>query len=147
MYKAHKKYQAVNAEKKTLVWLRTWTHHDAFVQVAVVLGQVHTDPDYTGVSHLTVVHRQGGHGHGAFVLRGLSRFRPSTAARRGWRARRSRGVWRGGRRGAGRGWGRGRGGKGGREGLRHIVARAVKGLQRTRVGDGDKRNWWVALEI
>lgn len=45
---------------------------DAFVHIPVVLTHVNAHPDYTGVCHLPVIHRQRGHGHGAFVVGGES---------------------------------------------------------------------------
>lgn len=48
-------------------------HQDALVHVAV--ASLHTDPHYTGVSHLSVVEGEGGHGHRALVMRGQQGFR------------------------------------------------------------------------
>lgn len=49
------------------------THQDAFVHVAVVVAQVHTDPDDAGVGPLAVIHGQARHGDGAFVMGGQVR--------------------------------------------------------------------------
>lgn len=135
----------------------TWgpTHQDAFIHVAVAVAQVHAHPDYTRVGHLAVVHRQGGHGHGALVVGGQDGLLPSTAAGRQWSAEvrpavragagRSRRVWRGIRGGAG--GGRGRGGRWGGEGLGHVVARAVKRLRGGWHEEQEKEYWWVPLEL
>lgn len=116
---------------KTLCFEIHTTHQDAFVHVAVVVAQVHAYPDDAGVSHLTVVHGQRGHGRRALVVRGGGGG--GGGGRGGARAGSIGGVWGGG---GGAGGGRCREGRGGAEGFGHIVARAVEALQRRRGGRG-----------
>lgn len=139
-------------------WTHTYnrrgsTYQDALVHVAVVLAvEVQAHPNDAGVGRLLVVHGQGSHGHGAFVVvGGQGTLRLSIASgQRGCRARiclgvrdgagHQRSVWGGvGSGGAGRegrsqsgtgGRGGGRAGAGGAgEALVHDAG-AVKRLQR-----------------
>lgn len=55
--------------------LKAPTHQDASIHVAIAAAQVHANPDDAGVGPLMVIHRQGVHGNGAFVMGGQSRCR------------------------------------------------------------------------